>query len=879
MLGDGQMSWVKNENRRWKLNTAILEEEEYQTKIRNFLTAARKHQLHVNDMVSWWEKIVKPGIKKISIDYSVKRTEIIRQTTAFYQQCLQDVISGQSFSEDEWTEYRNLQKSSKRWEEEKQRGLAVRSRCDSELGDESATTYHIAKERRRGAGSSIQRLKNKDGDTIEGTDDIKRLIEEHFRKQYETVILPTENDLATSFLSGVVDKASFNRDELIKEISQEEVHQVLKSKKKNKSPGVDGLPYEFYSMFWSEIGPMLTNVMNKTLIEDKITGSQGQAIIRLIPKKPRPNEITDYRPISLLCTDYKLLAAVLSNRLSKTLANTISLMQKGGIPGRKIDESLITFRDVIKTMTDRQGKGALIGIDLARAYDLVRRDVVWTIMNAMGYPEEFISWIRCLYSVTSMRFDFGAGITDSIQGAISLRQGCPMSMLLFIIYIEPLLTKIESNLVGIPTPGGRVRSRAFVDDITVFIGSQQDLNTCGEILSNFTNWSGAVVNPTKTQILGLGSWSNRIEWGIEWAKPASSVRLLGIPYEASIESTISNCWKSVVSKMMSCLRENIGRDLTIQQRVKFIKESAISTCVFAAKVLPCPTVTVEQMTSQIKRFVWFGKREKTPEGVLWQRETGGGIGLPHLSSFFRSLFLKSNLAILRNDEGPAGKMLQFWTAFPLRKIFQFYRNEVKPYAVVDYPDYLKPMVQDIKRLVDDGIICNETTQVNHKMVYTILSEEALTPGKLELKLPFLEWTHVWKQASLLPADLKEQMFMINHDILPTRERLKRMDPKADDKCQNCKTETETLSHLFFKCPLREYVVSKIKFEIKNLGYDKTEDEILHLSFEPTENGRKASRVAASYMFTLWKCRQERRTLAWRDVLLKAEASSPPKQKQ
>ena len=239
----------------------------------------------------------------------------------------------------------------------------------------------------------------------------------------------------------------------------------------------------------------------------------------------------------------------------------------------------------------------------------------------------------------------------------------------------------------------------------------------------------------------------------------------------------------------------------------------------------------------------------------------GGLAYTDLSSFFRSLFLKSNLAILRNDEGPAGKMLQFWTAFPLRKIFQFYRNEVKPYAVVDYPDYLKPMVQDIKRLVDDGIICNETTQVNHKMVYTILSEEALTP------------------ASLLPADLKEQMFMINHDILPTRERLKRMDPKADDKCQNCKTETETLSHLFFKCPLREYVVSKIKFEIKNLGYDKTEDEILHLSFEPTENGRKASRVAASYMFTLWKCRQERRTLAWRDVLLKAEASSPPKQKQ
>ena len=85
-----------------------------------------------------------------------------------------------------------------------------------------------------------------------------------------------------------------------------------------------------------------------------------------------------------------------------------------------------------------------------------------------------------------------------------------MSMLLFIIYIEPLLTKIESNLVGIPTPGGRVRSRAFVDDITVFIGSQQDLNTCGEILSNFTNWSGAVVNPTKTQILGLGTGLGRI---------------------------------------------------------------------------------------------------------------------------------------------------------------------------------------------------------------------------------------------------------------------------------------------------------------------------------------------------------------------------------
>ena len=106
--------------------------------------------------------------------------------------------------------------------------------------------------------------------------------------------------------------------------------------------------------------------------------------------------MSEFRPISLLNCDYKIMASILARRLRQSLPATIGPHQKGGVPGRLIFDNLCLFRDVIQFVDDRGCHdsnssttgimGALVAVDFEKAYDLVNRDVLWKILDVMGYP-------------------------------------------------------------------------------------------------------------------------------------------------------------------------------------------------------------------------------------------------------------------------------------------------------------------------------------------------------------------------------------------------------------------------------------------------------------------------------------------------------------
>jgi len=141
-------------------------------------------------------------------------------------------------------------------------------------------------------------------------------------------------------------------------------------------------------------------------------------------------------------------------------------------------------------MEERRSNGAVIAIDLCTAYDLVDRKIVWKIMQRMEYPETFIEMLRSLYQVTNIKINFGAEETGKIKGNISLRQGCPLSMLLFDIYIEPLINRLEKEMIGLPILDQRIKITAFVDDVNLFVQSDNDILTAGKILDEFCKWTG-----------------------------------------------------------------------------------------------------------------------------------------------------------------------------------------------------------------------------------------------------------------------------------------------------------------------------------------------------------------------------------------------------
>ena len=128
------------------------------------------------------------------------------------------------------------------------------------------------------------------------------------------------------------------------EITLEELQQALKTTKNCKSPGIDGLPYEFYKVFWVKIKILFLKFVNYSYQNKKLTINQQRGVISLLPKGNKDTVyLSNWRPITLLCCDYKLISKVLAHRLKTTLPTLIHSSQTGFVMGRYIGENITQY--------------------------------------------------------------------------------------------------------------------------------------------------------------------------------------------------------------------------------------------------------------------------------------------------------------------------------------------------------------------------------------------------------------------------------------------------------------------------------------------------------------------------------------------------------
>ena len=112
--------------------------------------------------------------------------------------------------------------------------------------------------------------------------------------------------------------------------------------KSDKSPGTDGLPSEFYKVFWNDLSEILINSLNYSYEIGKLSISQRRGIIKLIPKKDAElNLIKNWRPLTLLNCDYKIATKAIAGRIKTVIPKLISDDQTGFIKGRLSEKTFV----------------------------------------------------------------------------------------------------------------------------------------------------------------------------------------------------------------------------------------------------------------------------------------------------------------------------------------------------------------------------------------------------------------------------------------------------------------------------------------------------------------------------------------------------------
>ena len=146
----------------------------------------------------------------------------------------------------------------------------------------------------------------------------------------------------------------------------------LKSMESNKSPGSDGLPAEFYIVFWNDINQHLLNALNCAYTKGFLSITQRRGLITLIPKKNKPTKmLKNWRPITLLNCDYKIATKSIASRIGKVLPKIINNDQTGFLKGRFIGENIILIDSIINYTNTAKIPGLLLFVDFEKAFDSI----------------------------------------------------------------------------------------------------------------------------------------------------------------------------------------------------------------------------------------------------------------------------------------------------------------------------------------------------------------------------------------------------------------------------------------------------------------------------------------------------------------------------
>ena len=815
----------------WKLNISILRDEDF---LQNF----ERQWNHLVDKIEtfssvsqWWESCFKPEITVFLKRFSKMKADCKRDTKRFLFFCLERALDDQ-----DWEEVASVRSRIGEMLREDLYGFKLRSRDSSHAEEERGSLYHVAREARHGKSGSVQALSNGDSVTRDSKvieDSIVNFFSSLFNGQHRTVPgseepvdtgVPFSPDISreTLFLSGLGKIKPEELDSLLEEVSLDELAAALKSCAREKSPGLDGLPYEFYQRVNHVIGPTLLTVFKEQLDQGILLPSFRRGVTRLLNKvSPQIPEVNQLRPITLLSADYKILTKIVTARLNRVLP---SVLTSGQLCSRQSENILFGATNLISSLLSYQQHcerpGYIVSFDIFKAYDKTSIEFIVKVMRQMCFPVKFISWIRTLHHQASTCFIL-QHLSREVRVRFSVRQGDPLAMPLFLLNIEPLVVKIGTTITGAPVAGLQQRDEDYVDDVTCVSSCLQDLLILDELFLWFEELSGTVLNRSrKCQIMGLGSWAGKTDWPLSWLKTVSTMRIYGINFHETLEETSNATWKAVTAGLRSCLLSWQARDLsTLSSRVTVLKVFALSKLYYVAQVLPLPSSTGRIIRALVGQFLWKGRLEKLPLQEVYSPASNGGLGLPCIEARCEALLLTHTCRILSSNSR-SKRHLAYWIGLSLRESLPGLQQG--PNAEI-IPKYFRQIISVFKHCEDQCVDPTNLKSVKCKAIYSDLTNSLPSP-KIEQKHD-RNWRQTWKRVSArwLPSAQRDNLFTLIHDIFPTNNRLFRMNLHPTGFCSLCQPGVEdTVFHKFTKCSLSSSIwnfVKTIVLNMTNISYD------------------------------------------------------------
>ena len=469
-----------------------------------------------------------------------------------------------------------------------------------------------------------------------------------------------QNNIQTALKEARTSLSSDNAARLAAGVTREDVVDALHRSATGKATGVDGIPYEFWSAMETQRARhqgngetyfdclQLLTLAYKDIEEHGICNEAGFADGWMCPlyKKKDRRDIANYRPITLLNLDYKIYTKILALKLAGVVTELVHPDQAGFIPGRQISDQTQMCRVMIDYAEATEENGVIVALDQEKVYDKIAHDYLWAALTHFGIPNEFITRLKSLYQNAQTVVILNGETSSPFRVIRGVRQGDPLSCLVFDIAIEPLACALRSShLKGFEIPGAARRQIAslFADDTSTFLSAADRWSDLWDIINKWCAGSRAHFNRDKTEVIPIGEeeyrarvlatrhidgnqTQNEIPENVHIASDGESVRVLGAWIGNKVDQAAT--WAPVIQKTEAFLERWGKCHPTLIGRKNIIQMGPGGITQYLTVVQGMPKSVENSLKKIIRDFFWNGAR--TPPvniDTLCLPIEEGGIGL------------------------------------------------------------------------------------------------------------------------------------------------------------------------------------------------------------------------------------------------------------
>ncbi|GJT13682.1 RNA-directed DNA polymerase, eukaryota [Tanacetum coccineum] len=401
-------------------------------------------------------------------------------------------------------------------------------------------------------------------------------------------------------------------------VSDEEIRKAVWGCGENKSPGPDGFTFEFFRKFWTVVGPDFCIAVKWFFEHGFFATGCNSSFVTLIPKTLDPKLVSEFRPISLIGSLYKVVTKILATRLSFVISDLISNVQTAFLPNRQILDGPFIINEILARCKHKNQQAMFFKVDFAKAYDSIRWDYLDDVLNAFGFGSRWRSWIQGSLNSGKASVLVNGSPTSEFQFHRGLKQGDPLAPFLFILIMESLHLSFN---------------RAVEAGI----------------------FTGMSINLKKSHILGLGirgSIISEAAASLGCSVMKTPFNYLGIMVGGNM--SLVKSWDETVHKLTKRLSKWKLKTLSIGGRLTLLKSVLGSTPIYNMSIFKVPKTVLNKMENLRRNF--FNGIQEGDRKITWVKwhtvlaaKKFGGLGVSSFFALNRGLLAKWVWRFLSQD--------------------------------------------------------------------------------------------------------------------------------------------------------------------------------------------------------------------------------------